>query len=78
MEPEPIEEIHRPRSLWARVRAFVIESRNELLRVRWPSRREVYATTIVVIVFTLAMVVYIGVIDFVLDWLQLWLRRTAF
>jgi preprotein translocase SecE subunit len=75
MEAEPIEEVPRPQTRRGRVRAFVIESRNELLRVSWPSAREVYATTVVVIVFTLAMVVYIGVIDFALDWLQLWLRR---
>ena len=34
---------------WGRSRRFLAEVRNEMARVTWPSRREVYATTLVVI-----------------------------
>ena len=34
---------------WHRARTFLAEVRNELRRVTWPSRKEVYATTFVVI-----------------------------
>ena len=33
---------------WGRSRRFLAEVRNETGRVTWPSRKEVYATTIVV------------------------------
>ena len=35
-----------------RVRLFLSEVRNELKRVTWPGNKEVYATTIVVILFS--------------------------
>ena len=35
-------------------------------RVTWPSRKEVYATTLVVILFSVAMGVYLWVVDLVL------------
>src|SRR5213079_311486 len=35
---------------WNRSRTFLTEVRNELKRVTWPSQKEVYATTIMVIV----------------------------
>ena len=34
---------------WGRSRRFLSEVRNETARVTWPSKSEVYATTIVVI-----------------------------
>ena len=36
-----------------RMRLFLSEVRNELKRVTWPTQREVYATTIVVILVSL-------------------------
>src|SRR5687768_1513005 len=38
-----------PLGWWNRGREFLVEVRNELKRVTWPSRKEVYATTLVVI-----------------------------
>jgi preprotein translocase subunit SecE len=46
-----------------RSRLFLSEVRNELKRVTWPSQKEVYATTIVVI----ATSVFFGVYLFALD-----------
>ena len=34
---------------WSNSRTFLTEVRNEMRRVTWPSRKEVYATTVVVI-----------------------------
>ena len=51
---------------WGRSRRFLSEVRNEMGRVTWPSRKEVYATTLVVILFSVAMGVYLWVVDLVL------------
>ena len=39
---------------------FLTEVRNELKRVTWPSRKEVYATTVVVILMSVFFGVYLG------------------
>ena len=41
------------------LRNFLVEVRNELKRVTWPSRKEVYATTMVVIVTSIFFGVYL-------------------
>ncbi len=48
---------------WGRSRRFLSEVRNEMGRVTWPSRKEVYATTLVVILFSVAMGVYLWLVD---------------
>ncbi len=47
-----------------RSRLFLSEVRNELKRVTWPSRREVYATTIVVILTSLFFGLYLFILDY--------------
>jgi preprotein translocase subunit SecE len=51
---------------WGRSRRFLSEVRNEMGRVTWPSRKEVYATTIVVILFSVAMGIYLWLVDLLL------------
>jgi preprotein translocase subunit SecE len=51
---------------WGRSRRFLAEVRNEMGRVTWPSRKEVYATTFVVILFSVAMGFYLWVVDLIL------------
>jgi preprotein translocase subunit SecE len=46
-----------------RARLFLSEVRNELKRVTWPSQKEVYATTVVVILTSLFFGVYLFAID---------------
>jgi preprotein translocase subunit SecE len=46
-----------------RARKFIAEVRVELSRVTWPTRREVYATTIVVILTSMLFGIYLWVID---------------
>jgi preprotein translocase subunit SecE len=51
---------------WGRSRRFFSEVRNETGRVTWPSRKEVYATTVVVILTSIFFGVYLAGVDFVL------------
>ena len=51
------------------VRVFLSEVRNELKRVTWPTQKEVYATTVVVIVTTLFFGFYLWFLDLGLSWL---------
>ena len=52
---------------WGRSRRFLSEVRNEMGRVTWPSQKEVYATTLVVILFSVAMGVYLWLVDLILN-----------
>jgi len=47
----------------SRARRFVPEVRNELARVTWPARREVWATTVVVIAVSALFGVYLYAVD---------------
>ena len=58
-----------------RFRTFLTEVRNELRRVTWPSSREVYATTIVVILFSAFIGLYLFVLDFGINSLVQWIFR---
>ena len=49
------------------LRDFFGEVRNELKRVSWPSRKEVYATTFVVILTSVFFGVYLWVVDLALS-----------
>lgn len=52
---------------------FLKQVRDELKRVTWPSRREVRATTVVVLVMTLGMGIYLWGLDLLLDRFVLWI-----
>ena len=58
-----------------RVRLFLSEVRNELKRVTWPSQKEVYATTVVVILTSLFFGVYLFGLDYGLNNLVVWIFR---
>ena len=53
---------------WGNTRSFLTEVRNEMRRVTWPSRREVYATTVVVILTSIFFGVYLWGLDLALSW----------
>jgi preprotein translocase subunit SecE len=61
---------------WGRSRRFLAEVRNEMGRVTWPGRKEVYATTIVVILTSILFGVYLYGIDLMLNALMAWIFRT--
>ena len=59
-----------------RSRRFLAEVRNEMGRVTWPSRKEVYATTIVVILTSVFFGVYLWGVDLLLTQLVNWIYRS--
>ena len=58
-----------------RARLFLSEVRNELKRVTWPSQKEVYATTVVVILTSLFFGLYLFAVDQVFFNLVQWIFR---
>jgi len=58
-----------------RIKQFFKEVITELKKVTWPSRSEVFGSTVVVIVVTLFISVIVGIFDFVvshvIDWVLL-------
>ena len=58
-----------------RARLFLSEVRNELKRVTWPSQKEVYATTVVVIVTSIFFGVYLFTVDYGVNSLVQWIFR---
>jgi preprotein translocase subunit SecE len=46
---------------------FLREVRSELAKVSWPSQNELIGSTSVVIVLSIAMAVFIGLIDFLVS-----------
>jgi preprotein translocase subunit SecE len=61
---------------FGRARRFLTEVRSELGRVTWPTRREVWATTIVVILTSLLFGIYLYGVDVVLSSFMAWAFRT--
>ena len=53
----------------ASLKNFIREAKAELKKVTWPTRRQIWYWTIIVIVFTLCVSLYLGLIDFLLAWL---------
>ena len=60
---------------WGRAGEFFTEVRNEMKRVTWPSQREVYATTVVVILTSVFFGVYLFAVDILLNNAYQWLIR---
>jgi preprotein translocase subunit SecE len=58
-----------------RARLFLSEVRNELKRVTWPSRKEVYATTVVVIATSIFFGIYLFSVDFTVNSIVQWVFR---
>ena len=66
-----------PAGWWNNSRNFFTEVRNEMRRVTWPSRKEVYATTFVVLVTAAFFGVYLYGIDLALTAALNWLYRAT-
>ena len=56
-----------------RMRVFLSEVRNELKRVTWPSQKEVYATTVVVILTSVFFGLYLFILDIGIDRIVTWI-----
>ena len=76
MEPESSNDVKGATgSRLERWRLFFSEVRNELKRVTWPSQNEVIATTVVVIVTSTILGLYLWGLDILLDRLVFWIMR---
>ena len=60
---------------WANSRTFLTEVRNEMRRVTWPARKEVYATTVVVILTSTFFGLYLWGLDLALNAAVNWIFR---
>jgi preprotein translocase subunit SecE len=61
---------------WDNSRSFLTEVRNEMRRVTWPSRKEVYATTVVVIITSAFFGLYLFTLDVALNAAVNWIFST--
>jgi len=52
-------------SQWEQITQFLRETKVELKKVTWPSRKELIGSTVVVIVFVVLIAVYFGIIDLI-------------
>ena len=58
-----------------RARLFLSEVRNELKRVTWPSQKEVYATTVVVILTSAFFGIYLFALDYGINGVVAWILQ---
>ena len=73
---QPGERTHGgPLGWWHRTGEFFSEVRNEMKRVTWPSQREVYATTVVVILTAVFFGVYLFGVDLLFGRAAEWVFR---
>jgi len=64
-----------PLGWWQRAGEFFSEVRNEMKRVTWPTQREVYATTVVVILFSVLVGLYLFGVDLLFGRAAEWVFR---
>ena len=50
-----------------RIKAYLLSCKEELVKVTWPSRQETVQKTLLVIILSLAVAVYIGALDYVFN-----------
>jgi len=67
----------KPAEWWRNGRTFLVEVRAELRKVTWPSRKEVYATTIVVILTSIFFGTYLYGLDLILNQAVAWIFRSV-
>ena len=56
--------------MFSRIANFLKEVRQELKKVTWPTRRDTVKYTVIVVVISLAVAVFLGAADFVFTWLM--------
>jgi preprotein translocase subunit SecE len=80
VKPEPVRSADGAargiKGWWDNSRLFLTEVRNEMRRVTWPSRKEVYATTIVVIITSAFFGIYLFSLDMLLNAAVNWIFKT--
>jgi preprotein translocase SecE subunit len=48
---------------------YLVESKQELSHVKWPTRKQLVELTLIVLGISLAMAFFTGVLDFLFQWL---------
>ncbi len=56
--------------MWEKVTTFLAEVRTEFTRVIWPTRTELVNSTTIVIVFSIAFAIFIGLFDLILSYVR--------
>jgi preprotein translocase subunit SecE len=51
--------------MFEKIKIFLTESRQELKRVNWPRREETVRYTIFVIALSIAIAVFLGILDYI-------------
>ena len=67
------EQLGKLREAGPRTVTFLGEVWAEMKKVHWPTRKETYAATIVVLVVTVIVSVFLGVVDFGVSHLVQWI-----
>jgi preprotein translocase subunit SecE len=67
--------LSKPQGQWTRLVDFLREVRAEMKRVTWPANKEVYATTIVVILTSAFFGVYLWGLDLIMSATLRWVYR---
>jgi preprotein translocase subunit SecE len=57
------------KSLIKRVRNYLADVWAEMKKVSWVQRKELFTTTLVVIIFSSVLALFIGVVDLIFRWL---------
>ena len=78
VKPAPVRTGERtgPLGWYDNARTFLTEVRNEMRRVTWPSRKEVWATTVVVIITSAFFGLYLFTLDVLLNAAVNWIFTT--
>ncbi|MBP1686981.1 MAG: preprotein translocase subunit SecE [Deltaproteobacteria bacterium] len=58
------EQVGKVRDSIPRATTFLTEVWSELKKVHWPTRKETYAATLVVVIITVIVAVFLGVADY--------------
>ena len=54
--------------MFGKIGNFIEETKQELKKVTWPTKREVWESTGIVITTTFIMALFVGLIDLLLSW----------
>jgi preprotein translocase subunit SecE len=57
--------MEKEKNIWKRMTSFLRDVRGEMKRVTWPSKNDLYKTTIAVIVSSIVFGVYLFGVDFI-------------
>ena len=55
--------------MWEKITSFLREVRGEFTKVTWPTREELINSTTVVLIFSAAFAVFIGIFDLIISFI---------